>query len=231
VLCGCKRALPGWFGAGPARAMPFIWPDERLQSNRRAEQTMGMPATRQRRWTRAEVLDLIERNPLQTPLYEVVDGELLVSPSPRPIHQIAVSRLLHALITYCDATGIGEALTSPSDTELEPDTLVQPDVYVVPTDEGMLMRTVNTGRRLFLAAEVLSPSSARADRGRKRLLYQRTVPLYWIVDLDARAVESWLPDSAEPTIVRDRLEWHPSGAAKPFTLDLPAYFARVFGER
>jgi Uma2 family endonuclease len=192
---------------------------------------MGMPATRQRRWTRAEVLELIERNPLQTPIYEVVDGELLVSPSPRPIHQIAVTWLLFALMTYCEQTGIGEGLTSPSDTELEPDTLVHPDVYVVPRNEGMLMRTVNTGRRLLLAAEVLSPSSQRADRGRKRLLYQRTVPLYWIVDLDARAVESWLPDSSEPTILRDRLEWHPSGAASPFTLDLSAYFARVFGER
>jgi len=192
---------------------------------------MGMPATRQRRWTRAEVLDLIERNPLQTPLYEVVDGELFVSPSPHPIHQFAVGELLFALMVYCRTTGIGEALTSPSDTELEPDTLVQPDVYVVPRDEGLRMRSVVTGRRLLLAAEVLSPSSERADRGRKRLLYQRTVPLYWIVDLDARAVESWLPDSSEPTILRDRLEWRPSGAAQPFTLDLPAYFARVFGER
>ena len=192
---------------------------------------MGMSATRQRRWTRAEVLDLIERNPLQTPLYEVVDGELLVSPSPLPIHQIAVSRLLYALMTYCDETGIGEAFASPSDTELEPDTLVQPDLYVVPPDEGMLMRTIDTGRLLLLAAEVLSPSSQRADRGKKRKLYQRTVPLYWIVNLDARAVEAWLPDSLQPTIVRDRLEWHPSGAAVPFSLDLPAYFARVFGDR
>ena len=192
---------------------------------------MGMPATRRRRWTRAEVLDLIERNPLQTPLYEVVDGELLVSPSPRPIHQIAVGQLLYALMTYCEETGIGEALTSPSDTELEPDTLVQPDVYVVPRDEGMRMRTVVTGRRLLLAAEVLSPSSKLADRGRKRLLYQRTVPLYWIVDLDARVFEAWRPGDVRPTIVRDRLEWHPAGASVTFTLDLPAYFARVFGER
>ena len=192
---------------------------------------MGMPAARQRRWTRAEVLDLIERNPLQTPRYEVVDGELFVTPSPRPIHQIAVAELLFALMTYCKATGIGEAITSPSDTELEPDTLVQPDVYVVPRDEGMRMRTVNTGRRLLLATEVLSPSSQRGDRGKKRLLYQRRVPLYWIVNLDARVVEAWRPDAVQPTILRDRLEWHPPGAPEPFTLDLQQYFARVFGER
>jgi len=93
------------------------------------------------------------------------------------------------------------------------------------------MRTVVTGRQLILAAEVLSPSSKLADRGRKRLLYQRTVPLYWIVDLDARVFEAWRPGDVRPTIVRDRLEWHPAGASVTFTLDLPAYFARVFGER
>src|SRR5512132_1247076 len=194
-----------------------MWPDVALQSNRRAKHTTGMAVASQRRWTRAEVLDLIERNPLQTPRYEVVDGELFVTPSPRPIHQIAVSRLLYALLTYCDETGMGDALTSPSDTELEPDTLVQPDVYVVPRDEGMLMRTVPTGRRLLLAAEILSPSSKRGDRGRKRLLYQRTVPLYWIVDLDARVVEEWRPESAQPIILRDRLEWNPPSAPEPFT--------------
>ena len=192
---------------------------------------MGMPATRQRRWTRAEVLELIERNPLQTPRYEVVDGELFVTPSPRPIHQIALARLLHELISYCDETGVGEALTSPSDTELEEETLVQPDVYVVPRDEGMRMRTTTTGRKLLLAVEVLSPSSLRGDRGRKRQLYQRRVPLYWIVNLDDRIVEEWAPGSVRHTVVRDRLVWRSENASIPFMLDLPGYFARVFGER
>jgi Uma2 family endonuclease len=190
-----------------------------------------MPASIRRRWTRAEVLDLIECNPRHTPRYEVVDGELFVTPSPLPIHQFAVTQLLYALMTYCKLADVGEALTSPSDTELEPGTLVQPDVYVVTRDEGMRMRSAVTGRELLLAVEVLSPGSVRGDRGSKRLLYQRTVPDYWIVDLDGLAIETWRPDSVRSALVRDHIEWRPPGASIAFTLDVPAYFARVFGER
>ena len=46
-----------------------------LHFSRRAEQTMGMAAT-EGQWTREEVLDLIARNPILTPQYEVVDGVL-----------------------------------------------------------------------------------------------------------------------------------------------------------
>ena len=101
----------------------------------------------------------------------------------------------------------------------------------MPPDEIMRMRKIVTGRKLLLVAEVLSPRSRVADRGKKRTLYQRRVPLYWIVNLDDRIVEEWTPDSAQHTVVRDRLEWHPAGASIPFTLNLPEYFARVFGER
>jgi Uma2 family endonuclease len=92
------------------------------------------------------------------------------------------------------------------------------------------MRTAATGRQLLLAVEVLSPGSIRADRGRKRFLYQRTVPDYWIVDLDARLVETWRPESVRPTLVRDRIEWRTFGASSSFRLDVEQYFTRVFGE-
>jgi Uma2 family endonuclease len=191
---------------------------------------MDMPASIQRRWTRPEVLDLIERNPRHTPRYEVVDGELFVTPSPLPIHQFAVGELLYDLMAYCKMDSVCDSLTSPSDTELEPGTLVQPDVYVVSRSEGMRMRAAATGRQLLLAVEVLSPGSIRGDRGPKRYLYQRAVPDCWIVDLDARLIETWRPESVRPTLVRDRIEWRPLGASSSFMLDVKQYFARVFGE-
>ena len=55
---------------------------------------------------------------------------------------------------------------------------------------------------LLLAVEILSPSTARADRQAKRRLHQRErVGEYWIVDLDARVVERWRPDDERPEIV------------------------------
>src|SRR5215208_2208584 len=93
--------------------------DGTLRNLRRAEHPMGMPASKSRQWTRAEVLQLIDKNPLQTPRYELVDGELFVTPSPNRDHQVAVGWLLHLLWDYVLDNGIGQALTSPSDTEVE----------------------------------------------------------------------------------------------------------------
>jgi len=196
---------------------------------RGAEHNMGMPAVK-RRWTAAEVRDLIAANPLKTPRYELVDGELLVTPSPRPLHQIAVGELLHCLMTYLAANPVGYALTSPSDVELEPEFLSQPDVYVVPMQELRRLRTKPPAKELLLIAEVLSPSSMRHDRVTKRPHYQRNVPEYWIIDLDTRLIERWQSADQRPSLVTDVLEWHPAGAEAPFVMNIPAYFERVFGE-
>jgi Uma2 family endonuclease len=105
--------------------------------------------------------------------------------------------------------------------------LVQPDVFVVTREEA------RTGewdrmRRLLLVAEVLSPSTARADRFVKRRRYQEAgVPLYWIVDTEVRQVEVWTPDAEFPRIERETLAWHPSGAATPFRIGLEELFRPV----
>ncbi len=188
---------------------------------------MGMPATVRRRWTRAEVCALIDASPLATPRYELVDGDLLVTPSPSALHQAAVLELAVALRSYLRGSGIGQVFTSPCDVELEPGTLVQPDDFVVPPEEARRIRIVWPARTLLLAIEVVSPGSARSDRGEKRDLYRRHVPEYWIVDLDAELIERWHPGDVRPEILRERLEWQPAGASTPFVLDLPAYFADV----
>ena len=189
---------------------------------------MAMPAEIGRRWTAREVRDLIAAAPLATPRYELVDGELLVTPGPTRWHQRAVVELVVALDAYLHIEPVGYVLTSPSDVELEPEFIAQPDLYVVPMSEWRrLTRDENILYELLLTAEVLSPSSSRHDRVRKRPRYQRHVPNYWIVDLDARLIERWTPDDVRPELLTDTLAWQPSGAATPFTLDIPAYFQRV----
>jgi len=200
-----------------------------LLSTPSAEQIMAMPAEIRRRWTAREVRELIAANPLATPRYELVDGELLVTPSPAYPHQRAVALLIIALGAYLDRERIGQVIPSPSDVELEPDFISQPDIFVVPTDEARrLMREGLPVRELLLAVEVLSPSSSRHDRVRKRPHYQRHVPDYWIVDLDARLVEHWTPGDDRPELVTETLSWQPAGATTAFTLDLPSFFESVF---
>ena len=187
---------------------------------------MGMPETLER-WTAARVREL----PEDGRRYEVVDGALLVTPAPTFDHQRAVAALHLALHPYLAGTGIGEVVISPADIEFDPATLVQPDVFVVPLEGGRRPKRWSDIRHLLLAIEVLSPSTARADRTVKRRRYQRAgVPEYWIVDLEARLVERWRPGDERPEHVTERLEWRPDQTSRVFTLDLHPFFARVLAE-
>lgn len=158
--------------------------------------------------------------------YEVVDGELLVSPSPRWSHQSVVAQLLVALHPWTRAHGIGETLTSPADIELEPQGLVQPDLFVVPPfPDGHQGTQWSEIEHLVLAIEVLSPSTAAHDRQQKRKLFARVgVPEYWIVDLDHQVIERWRPGDELPELCNRTLTWNPPGAREPLVLDLPALF-------
>jgi Uma2 family endonuclease len=191
---------------------------------------MGMPAV-ERRWTAAEVRALIDANPLQTPRYELIDGELLVTPSPGPSHQRVLTLLICALNEYLTREPVGVVSHSPSDTELEPGSITQPDAFVYPIHEWRrVLAEGNPARELLLAIEVLSPSSSRHDRVKKRPHYQRTVPEYWIVDLDSRLVERWRPGDTRPEIISETLAWQPEGAKTAFECQLGPLFAEALGE-
>jgi Uma2 family endonuclease len=188
---------------------------------------MGMPehATR---WTAEQVRAL----PDDGQRYEVVDGELLVTPAPGWPHQRAVREFLLSLDRHVHALGIGEALASPADIELDQYGMVQPDVFVEGLVDGELPRTWNAGAPLLLVVEIVSPSTARADRTTKRRRYQRAgVPEYWIVDLDARVVERWRPGDERPEVLGESIEWRPLPGADPLTIELAPLFARVHSER
>jgi Uma2 family endonuclease len=199
-----------------------------LRPFRRAEHIMAMPAvdrSKARQWTVREVRQLIAESPLDTPRYELVDGELLVTPSPNFAHQRAVRELIIALAAYLKGTSLGEVLHSPFDVELESESLTQPDVFVLGPAEAKRLTTEMPARNLLIAAEVLSPSSARHDRVTKRRLYQRHVSEYWIIDVQSRLIERWVPNDDRPEILVELLEWKPDGAAEAFRLELPRYFA------
>jgi len=142
---------------------------------------------------------------------------------------MAAALLWQKLQHYLAPRGLGTAYVSPADIELAPGTIVQPDVFVVPPSATPL-RKWSEVRRLLLAAEVLSPSSARHDRVRKpRFFRAQRVPEYWIVDLDARVIERADSDRDAMVLADDQLEWLPEGAREPFVMSVPDYFASIHG--
>ena len=142
---------------------------------------MGMPAALDRYYTRDEVLAF----PDDGKRYELVYGELLVSPSPVPRHQRIALCLAAELLTYLRRHPVGEVLMSPADISWgRPDVTAQPDVFVVAKEDAGVCSWEQM-RRFLLFVEVLSPSTSRHDRFTKRRLYQdEGVPLYWIIDAE-----------------------------------------------
>src|SRR2546428_416832 len=170
---------------------------------------MGMPHTA-KRWTAAMVRALPDDNYR----YEVIAGELVVTPAPSATHQRAVTGLLVRLANYLQHEKWAEVLASPADISFHADMLVQPDLFVLPITpgEGRVLGWSQI-RTLLLAVEVLSTSTARADRQVKRRLYQQErVGEYWIVDVDARIGEGWRATERGPQVGRTRLSGLPGAA-------------------
>lgn len=169
--------------------------------------------------------DMVRALPEDGQRYEVVHGELLVSPAPRGMHQRIAFRVGRLVADYCDALGTLEAMISPADISWGPDHLVQPDVFVVPKHEAVTgdWRRI---RNLTLVVEVLSPSTAHFDRFQKRRLYlQNGVETLWLLDEEHICVEVWHPGMTFPAIETDELVWHPSGAASPLVIPVASLFA------
>ena len=169
--------------------------------------------------------DMVRTLPDDGQRYEVVYGELLVTPSPAVDHQHIVLELGARLRDYCNLHGVGRPFVSPADISWGQDILVQPDVFVVPREEAR--EGVWTAvRTLLLVAEVLSPSTARHDRFQKRKLYQsHDVATLWLVDTERKIVEVWTPEATFPAVERERATWHPVGAAEPLVIPLVELFA------
>ncbi len=158
--------------------------------------------------------------------YELVHGELLVSPSPRMLHQRLVGRLLVILARYLDRCPVGEVFPG-GDVQDGDDSLVIPDLLVIDMEDA---RTLDWARikTPLLVIEVLSPYHARQDRFTKRRLYQEIgVPLYWIVDAEAQVVEVWTPEGLFPLTEQQELRWHPEGAAEALVIPVKELFREV----
>ena len=159
--------------------------------------------------------------------YEIIDGELFVTPSPRVRHQHVVTTLIALLHPYVRRSG-AVVLVSPSDVRKGERTSVQPDLFVVRLrDDGSVAVPIRVSD-LLLAIEVLSERTARTDRQDKRRLYQREgVGEYWIVDADAWMIERWRPGDDRPEVLADRIEWQYRGATEPLVIALHDFFRSV----
>lgn len=173
-------------------------------------------------WTYAEYA----RFPDDGNRYEVIDGEVLVTPAPSPRHQHVMSNLLIALRQYVERHGLGVVLPDV-DLLFVTGQFLRPDLVFVPeaARDGITDRGVE--KPPGLVVEVLSPTSSSIDRVKKPRRYgDFGVPEYWVADPEERVVWVWRFTELvrEPERVTERLAWHPAGAGEPLVLELDEVF-------
>ncbi len=115
--------------------------------------------------------------------YEIIDGELFVTPSPRHVHQWIISNLLFYLTQFVKGHNLGRVYTAPFDVVFSRFDVVEPDVLYISKARMSILTDKNVQGAPDLAVEVLSETTADIDRTTKLKLYARFgVQEYWIID-------------------------------------------------
>jgi len=122
--------------------------------------------------------------------YEVIDGELFMTPAPRPKHQKIVVRLTEELSRFVRENRLGEVFVAPIDVLLDRHTIVQPDVLFISIARLSIVGEDAIEGPPDLVVEVLSPSTFYKDLRKKMAAYsQFGVQEYWIVDPETQSIE------------------------------------------
>ena len=125
--------------------------------------------------------------------YEIIEGDLSMTPAPSPRHQAVQLRLGSLLLAFLDKHSLGRVFVSPIDLVLSMVDVVQPDLLFVSQSRLNIIAEKNIVGIPNLIIEILSSSSITRDQKEKLNLYQRYgLPEYWIVDPDSQTVEVYL---------------------------------------
>jgi len=169
-------------------------------------------------WT----LEDLDRLPDDGNKYEVLHGDLFVTPQPTLDHDTAIARLTQLLVPFVVREKLGMVFPGrpairTSDSHVEPDLVVR---QVSPPktrwEEAPLP---------LLVVEVLSQTTEWRDRGLKRDFYvdELRVADYWIVDTEKRLITVMRPGVAHMKVI-DRFEWSPQGAGTPLDVKMDDVF-------
>jgi Uma2 family endonuclease len=161
----------------------------------------------------------------------LIDGEIVMTPSPVPRHQVISVRLTAEFNDAIARRGRGLVLAAPLDVWLDEANIVQPDLIVLLND-----RLHQVTDRLIegppsLLVEIVSPTSRVRDRSLKRTRYARFgVPEYWLVEPEANAiVVHAAPDGTDYRAVSIETGGVRAVTVPDLTVDLAALFAPLLG--
>ena len=179
-------------------------------------------ATTPPRWTWAEFARLPSEGSRR---YEVIAGELYVTPGPAPSHQRVLTQLIRLLDQFVRGHGLGEIFPGPIDILFGEGDYLEPDLVFVSAGDAHLVTDRGVEGPPDLIVEIVSPSTAARDRGLKRDRYRLFgVPEYWVIDPLASSVEVWhFADGADARQAfgsEETLQWRPRPGGPALAIDV-----------
>lgn len=125
--------------------------------------------------------------------YELINGELIMTPSPVPGHQLISVELLFRLKKFAVENNIGKVMHAPCDVYLDNENVVQPDILFISKDRLGIIGEKNIQGAPDLVIEIISENSVYRDMVQKKRLYARFgVKEYWIVLPEEEEIEVYI---------------------------------------
>ena len=173
-----------------------------------------------RRWTIEELHGL----PDDGNKYELIHGELFVTPAPSVNHETVAARLTRVILPYVESNDLGlvyhprAVVRVGRHSEVEPDLMVRQPHTRRDADWDEMPTPI-------LVVEIASPTTRRRDRLYKRNIYiEAGIADYWMVDSDSRTITVARRGLDDDVVADETLTWHPEGAATSLTFRLDDVF-------
>ena len=135
--------------------------------------------------------------------YQLIGGELIMTLAPTPYHQIVSRKIVSLLTQYVEKNNLGEILYSPIDVYFTEEDVFQPDIIFVSKERLNIIGETKIEGAPDLIIEILSPSTAYYDLGRKYEIYEKSgVKEYWIVHPERKSIEIYQNESGQFKLVQ-----------------------------
>jgi Uma2 family endonuclease len=105
--------------------------------------------------------------------YQLIGGELIITPSPVPYHQIILRRIGFELVKFVEDRKCGEVLYAPMDVYLSDTETYQPDIIFISNERLNIIGEKKIEAAPDLVIEILSESTAYYDLKQKRRSMKR----------------------------------------------------------
>ena len=138
-----------------------------------------MQLAEKKKYTEKDYMLLEEGAPFQ-----LINGDLIMSPSPLFLHQLIVGKLYNLISNFIDQTQSGGLIVlSPMDVHLDEENIFQPDLLFISENRKVELIKERIAGAPDLVIEILSPSTAYYDLKQKKDIYERFgVKEYLIID-------------------------------------------------